>query len=541
MEPLSSLKSSSSIWRLVLMSVVVLGVFFRLAHIEGKVFWVDEAFTALRISGYTEVEVVQNWTETPLTTVEALHQYQFPNAEKSVLGTIRGLATFEPQLPPLYFVLTRWWVQGWGDSVGVIRSFGAIASIATLPLLALLCQELFPARITAYVAVCLMAVSPFQVVYAQEARPYSLWTLLTVAASWALLRALRLRTPRSWVLYGGMLTLSLYTFVYTVWVLLAHGVYVLWQGGDRLRPFLLSAGVAILAFGPWIGAIVLNGHMGLQLASWQRQPLQQRFLVLPMAWVLHITRTFLDFDPTNGFDATHLLPYGFLVGGVVGLVGYAIHSLRKTAGPSTWQFVVLLLGIPALGVVGPDLLTGGQQSIVSRYFVPCWIAILLATAYALSRILDQRLGRLALAGLLTLQVLSCGTSSLALSWWNKQGAYIPYVAHFINQTERPLIISTSDWWIFSLAHALRPETRLEMVTRSDAFPKVPMGYSDYFLYSMPGSIQQTLTQQRNMQISAFEQLDQVPVGCLFPPDRLPGPCPATARALQIPQDNAAAP
>jgi len=528
----SSAKPLPSLWRILLIVMLLLGVFFRLVYLDGKVFWVDEAFTALRVSGYTETEVVQAWAEEPLTTVAALQRYQFPLGDRPLSGTIGGLAASEPQLPPLYFVLTRWWVQLWGDSIAVMRSLGAIASLATLPLLALLCRELFPTRVTAYLAVCLMAVSPFQVIYAQEARPYSLWTLLTVAASWALLRALRRRRWGDWVVYGLMLTLALYTFVYTVFVMLAHAAYGLWERRSAplsppiLRPILVSQAAAIVAFLPWLGAIARNWQQGLQLASWQRQPLPQRFLALPLAWMTHISRTFLDFDPTFGYDLSRLFPYLLAVLAILVGVIYSLYRLWKTAPPSASRFILLLLVIPALGVIVPDLLTGGQQSTVSRYFVPCWVALGLAIAHTLASWLPQRLAAISLAGLLTLGVLSCGTSAAALSWWNKEGGYIPYVAYPINQTANPLIISTSDWWLFSLAHTLRPETALQIITQLDQVPAIPAGYSHYFLYSAPPILRDAL-QQQGFQLTPFDQLDQVPLLCLTPPGTPPQPCPPT--------------
>jgi len=523
MQSSSSPKTLPTIWQILLVLILVIGVFFRLANLEGKVFWVDEAFTALRISGYTEVEVVRSWIENPLTTAGALKQYQFPAEDRSVVGTVQGLARFEPQLPPLYFVLTRWWVQLWGDTVAAIRSFGAIASIATLPLLALLCRELFPTRLPMYIALSLMALSPFQVIYAQEARPYSLWTLMTVAACWALLRAIRLQTVRSWLLYGLMLTLSLYTFVYTVWVILAHGIYLLWQERRQLRAFFYSASAALLLFTPWMAAIALNWQRGIQLASWQRQPLEQPPLALPLAWALHITRTFYDFDPTAG--GGQLLPYGLVILLALVGVGLAFYQLWAKAPTPIGRFLGLLFTVPALAVILPDLLSGGQQSTTSRYFVPCWVALILVVAYALATVMEQRLGRLALAGLLTFQIFSCATSALATSWWNKDGGYIPYVAAQINQTQNPLVISPSDWWIFSLAHSLHPETTLEIVTRLEAFPGIPMGHSHYFLYSTPEPMRNLLLQQDGMQIRPFDQLDQVPIWCLFPPDRPAAECP----------------
>lgn len=43
----------------------------------------------------------------------------------------------------------------------------------------------------------LIAVSPFHVLYAQEAREYSLWTVTILLSSAALLRAMRVKTKLS--------------------------------------------------------------------------------------------------------------------------------------------------------------------------------------------------------------------------------------------------------------------------------------------------------------------------------------------------------
>lgn len=538
------------IWWVVLLTLVGLGILFRLANLDSKGFWVDEAFTALRISGYTEVDVLQAWQAQPLTTAGELMRYQFPALGTSFWGTIQGLATFEPQLPPLYFILTRAWVEIWGDSVAVIRSFGALVSLATLPVMGLLCRELFPSTLVSYIAVGLMAVSPFQVLYAQEARPYSLWIFLTVLTSWLFLRALRVRNSLLWLAYGIALTLSLYTFVYTVFVVLAYGLYIAWlrmrpphgpaattltpvtlesaaitPSNSIFWPFMLSSGSALLAFLPWVSVIILNGHQGLNLATWQRQPLDNRLVNLPFSWVLHISRTILDVDPDFGIGSNLLTPYGLAILAVGVGIAYAAYTVHQVASQETWRFLLLLFAVPALGVIVPDLLTGGQQSTVSRYFAPCWVSLTLVLASALVYSLRYPLGRLILVGVLTLGVLSCATSTVAPAWWNKQGGYIPYVAKVINHTPHPLVISSRDWWILSLAHALRPETNIQILSQTKQAPPLPPGYSDYFLYSIPPTDQEAISRQQGWQILPFQGLDQVPIACVFAPNTTPLACP----------------
>ncbi|NJL56054.1 hypothetical protein HC928_13370, partial [bacterium] len=44
---------------LLLFSVLlVVGIFFRVFDAEGKIYWTDETYTSLRVSGHTGIEVV---------------------------------------------------------------------------------------------------------------------------------------------------------------------------------------------------------------------------------------------------------------------------------------------------------------------------------------------------------------------------------------------------------------------------------------------------------------------------------------------------
>src|SRR5204862_133940 len=99
--------------------------------------------------------------------------------------------------------------------------------------------------------------------YAQEAREYALWSLLTLVSSLALLYALRQPTRRRrWLTYCVALVLSLYTFVLTLFLIAAHAVIVALTARSRLRqvavPFSACVGVAALVFSPWL--LVMYRH-----------------------------------------------------------------------------------------------------------------------------------------------------------------------------------------------------------------------------------------------------------------------------------------
>jgi len=66
-------------------------------------------------------------------------KYQQINPEKTGLNTVKGLATEEPQLSPLYFILAGFWVQLFGPQVATVRSLSAWISLLVFPRVYWLC------------------------------------------------------------------------------------------------------------------------------------------------------------------------------------------------------------------------------------------------------------------------------------------------------------------------------------------------------------------------------------------------------------------
>jgi uncharacterized membrane protein len=150
--------------RPLVIAVLILGFFFRFVNIDRKVFWHDEVFTALRISGYDSHEAITQITG-QVINVEALQKIQKINPDKNIIDTIISLATDDPHHPPFYYILTRIWVQIFGDSVTNLRTPSVLISLLVLPLAYWLCWELFHSGLVAWLAVIFFAISPFQVIY----------------------------------------------------------------------------------------------------------------------------------------------------------------------------------------------------------------------------------------------------------------------------------------------------------------------------------------------------------------------------------------
>lgn len=488
---------------------IVLGIFFRTTHMDRKVYWHDEVFTSIRTSGYTAEEIMPAvFSGIPLPPA-ALLQYQRLNPERNWGDTWRAL-TANPEHPPLYFLLARLWMQLFGSHVAVIRSLSVLFSLLAFPALYWLCQELFNTPAISWLTIGLFAVSPFFVLYAQEARQSSLWTLTTLLSTAALLRALRLQSWFSWALYTATVALNLYTFLLSVMVLLGHGVMVLrqrpfsWRSGQR---FLLSSLMGLLLFTPWI--IVLIQHwLSFQVkTAWTT--VSPSKLQLIQLWGLHFSSNFADF----GTPLTHL--YTYVVPPIVLLLlGHACWTLYRQAPPKIWLPIFLLIGLPMLLLILPDILLGGQRSSHTRYFVPMLIGAQLAVAYLLNYLLyhtsrlHRQLGRGLLAVLLTTGILSCSLIWQAETWWNKGISYgNPAAAAVLNQLDRPVVISslgdTTLGNVISLSYLVKDQVRFQLMI-DPAIPEIS-NRGNSFLFYPTETLMQTLQATDSFTIEPVEQ------------------------------------
>lgn len=485
--------------QLLIVTVLVLGVFFRFVNLDRKVYWYDEGFTSLRASGYTGHELFQQTFNGQVISLEDFRKYLGPNPEKGLIDTIKSLAVEEPQHPPLYFIMTRLWMQWFGDSVAAIRSLSALISLLVFPCTYWLCLELFGSPLTGWVAIALIAISPFHVLFAQEAREYSLWTVTILLSSAALLRAMRLNTLRSWGMYAIALALGLYSFLFSGFVAIGHGIYVFaierFHLSKRVSAYLLASLLGLLAYAPWILVVITNLSTLHEHTSWMGKA-QRTSLELAYYGAYHISSIFFNSTRFDNYTKFHqlLIPF-FLI-----LVGYAIYFICRKTQKTVWLFILTLFGVTALALLLPDIISGGNRSTQSRYLIPCYLSIQLAVAYLLAtqitfipvKIKRQKLWQLVTIILLSSGVLSSALISQAEVTWNRQkNGYDYQIAHTINQASRPLLVVSNYGnppydpnvnYLFSFNYLLDSKVRFLLVAERN-LPKIPAGFSDVFLYN----------------------------------------------------------
>ena len=218
----------------LIIAVLVIGIFFRFVNLDRKFYWIDETYTSLRVSGYTEAQIIKKISYKQIVLPSDLQKYQQINSEHNLTHTLHSLVTEDPQHPPMYYILARWWAQWFGSSVTAMRSLAAVISLLVFPAIYWLAWELFESSTVAWMAIAIFAISPYHILFAQEARQYSLWTLTTILSSAALLRATRAtdenqnptRLVYHWTIYALMTAMGLSTHLLFVCVAAAHAIYI---------------------------------------------------------------------------------------------------------------------------------------------------------------------------------------------------------------------------------------------------------------------------------------------------------------------------
>lgn len=495
--------------RLQLFSILllILGIYFRFTNLDLKIYWQDEIATSLRISGFSLYSLYQQEFNGNLIGIEHLHQYMGISPDRNLVEVAKALIG-NPEHTPLYYLLARFWAQILGYSVGVMRSLPALISLLSFPAMYWLCLELFGSAVVGWVAIALLSVSPIHILYAQEARPYSLWILTILLACAALLRAIRLNTKTSWGLYALILALAFYTHILSGLVALIHLSYILntqrFRFSRIVKNYLIASGVSILAFLPWILIILWQKHAFKSNIAWASAPYDS--FVISKQFLLGLVSLF--FDPSGsiiwrvhqGFDnpLSFIIRIPFLV-----LIGYALYFVAYKRRSKSTFFILTILGATSLTLLFPSLLLGLPIANKIRYQLPFFIGIELAVAYLIatklkSRRLSQRqIGQFLLGLIIASGVVSCTLSSQAFVWWNKEDGYTNLqVAQILNQAEKPLLIS-NDWVsnIFALSYLLNSQVNLLLFDELEEL-MIPEGFTETFFLKLPDNLREKMHREK---------------------------------------------
>jgi mannosyltransferase len=362
--------------RLVFVGVLILAAWLRLHALTARSFWFDEGISV----GIARLD----WT-----------------------GFAKLLWHRESNMALYYLLLRVWMVAGYSEFW--IRTFSVVCGVAGVAAIYAVGCRMFN-RSVGTMAALLLAMNAFHVKYSQEARSYTLLVLLVTLSSLLLVAAVDDATHarRHWVAYAIISALAVYTHIFAVLVIAAHGVSLLAlpRAAAPWRSFFASVRVILYLIWPigpamvWAGAAPVTwipsptasiireaakqmaGNFGWPLvaalttacllAIWQarRQPAlspqRWRYLML-LAWASAPAAIVLAASPVRPlFLARYLiisLPAVMLLA-AVGLA--ALRPLERAAA------LIILLVLSALGTAAyyrQDMHPRDDWRVASRYLL----------------------------------------------------------------------------------------------------------------------------------------------------------------------------
>ena len=175
-----------------------------------------------------------------------------------------GFTLVEDRLPPLYYLMLKGWTGLFGFSEFAVRGLSVFIGLLLVPVAADIGRRLFNRRI-ALVTAGLVALNPFLIWYAQEARMYAQAALFGTLSVWAFLRigeGAKGRMIHPSFLFIALFILAaiagLYSHLYTGFLLPALGLWLLISYPRDWKlwvTFVVSGLIITVAFLPQAAAI----------------------------------------------------------------------------------------------------------------------------------------------------------------------------------------------------------------------------------------------------------------------------------------------
>jgi mannosyltransferase len=319
--------------------------------------------------------------------------------------------------PPLFHTLLHYWIVLFGPTEVVVRAFALTWGILAIPLVYWAAKAVYDRRV-GLIATAIVALSPFFIWYAQEARMYTMLLVFALLSTGAMWKAIQRDRVGWWALYALATAAGLMTQYFFAFLVVGQAAFMLLDRENRrMRPML-----------GWIASLLVAS---LPLVWWVPQVLAHPDLLRGVSGAFNYG------GPTPGFGANFnkliLVPVQWAFG---------FHSELATRDlVATWPLLITLVFVSAGlarrvssrtryliagGVGGAIAITvlGFWQPIVleARYFTAVGVPLVLLAARAIAEIKPP--GRRALvAVLLVVAAVSFADQSLnpdsVVKWDNR--------------------------------------------------------------------------------------------------------------------------
>ncbi len=330
-----------------------------------------------------------------------------PDNPASVKGLLCEFRKVDPLCPPLYAILINRWLTIFGGSDLALRAFSVLCSLLSVAATYFFGSLLLGKRAAIYASL-LQTISPFDISYAQEARMYSLCTLLATISGGSLLYLSLKKNTRIRLIYGTLYVFSTWALINTHYTQLFFWAFTILVGLTIaflrkdlvLSITLIIANICILALClPWVPLFMQA--FSIQTASFYvvRQPslfwpIWALIARIPFNWLVFLAGKKVMVWALPAYITSSIL----LLSSLPSLFKYLKSARTKTlpalTAPSI-NFSVFLLFlwaiVPALMIWTLDVIESHRVIEISRYLIGTTPAIFLLAGHALTLVSIKRI------------------------------------------------------------------------------------------------------------------------------------------------------
>lgn len=306
------LKKTESTYNYALLLIITIAFLLRLGAISTRPIWYDEAFAIL---------------------------FAEKGLQAMVVGTLTPVSGGAADVHPLaYYLGLNAWMSVLGESLVAVRLLSVLFGLFTIIIIYLLAYSLAGERM-ALVTALFLALSPFQIHYAQEIRMYALLVFLLATATLTLWLGMQVGRWYWWLLFSISVALAQYTHNLAVFYTLPLALTPILARKWKSLRYLIAAGLfAIVLYLPWL--LQLPGQFEkVQQSYWTTSPNVGRLVT-----------TFISFATNLPLPASWLPIALFITFFLLFLAGWQTFKAYRQKIPHYWVGLWLsyLVFIPVL-------------------------------------------------------------------------------------------------------------------------------------------------------------------------------------------------
>ncbi len=377
-------------WAAAVAAVVLIGGALRLLRLGHEGFWLDESYVSMAAD-----RVLKPWTLFSAEYINDAPLIHFVAGFWSrLIALLPGLdpgsvaKDFAMRLPSAAFGTASVWGVYWFT------------------------QRLLRARGPALTAAFIFAISPFQLYYAQDLRPYALHVGISIVATVFLLRSLEGNRPADWAVFAAACTLGIYNHFIMVFNVMAMNIYfaVFLRQHFKLLARWIAANLAIIALASpgLVMMLRISGVFESASEDWYPVPGVKLMLITYKNYFAGYSPQFLWYRPLS------------LLAAALAMLG--VWSLRRDAKRLAF---LLIMGVAPLAIAAFYWRNANFPYYTHRLMIFSAVPVYALVASGIAFLPRRGLRALALVGL--------------------AGLMLPGMADYYAQRVHPVVTHTVGW------------------------------------------------------------------------------------------------